>query len=693
LLAITIAIGGYSVRMTSVRIVSGVANQELERRSIDTIRTLAMDAVQQANAGHPGTAMALAPLAYVLYRETLRISPSNPGWPDRDRFVLSAGHACILQYASLHLTGYALPLEELKRFRQWQSLTPGHPEHFITPGVETTTGPLGQGFANGVGFGVAERFLGERYNRPHHQIVDHRVYAICSDGDLMEGVSSEAASIAGGLGLGKLVYFYDDNRITIDGTTALSFDSEDKGRRFEAYGWQVQHVADVNDLDALRGAIAAAQAETERPSLIIVRSHIAFPAPHAQDTAKAHGAPLGEEEVRETKEVLGWDPDEHFVVPDEVREHMNRIDEGIELEQEWNTRFERWATAFPALREDWVQVHTGKPRPGFADALPEFPAGEDVATRDAGKKVMQAVKSYLPTMIGGAADLVESTKTEFEGGGIFSPSYAGRNIAFGIREHGMGSIVNGIALHGGMVKPYGSTFLIFSDYMRPAVRLSALMHLPVVWAWTHDSVGLGEDGPTHQPVEHYAALRAIPNLWFVRPADANETAHAWKVALEREDGPVALSLTRQKVPTLDRAELGPASGLERGAYVLWDSGGEPDLILIATGSEVWLALEAARKISGENGTSVRVVSMPCWELFELQTPEYREEVFPSDVRARLAVEAGVALGWKQWVGDHGDSISLNRFGASAPGTTVLERLGYNLDNVVAKATALLERVT
>jgi transketolase len=340
-----------------------------------------------------------------------------------------------------------------------------------------------------------------------------------------------------------------------------------------------------------------------------------------------------------------------------------------------------------------VQVHTGKPRPGFADALPEFPAGEDVATRDAGKKVMQAVKSYLPTMIGGAADLVESTKTEFEGGGIFSPSYAGRNIAFGIREHGMGSIVNGIALHGGMVKPYGSTFLIFSDYMRPAVRLSALMHLPVVWAWTHDSVGLGEDGPTHQPVEHYAALRAIPNLWFVRPADANETAHAWKVALEREDGPVALSLTRQKVPTLDRAELGPASGLERGAYVLWDSGGEPDLILIATGSEVWLALEAARKISGENGTSVRVVSMPCWELFELQTPEYREEVLPSDVRARLAVEAGVALGWKQWVGDHGDSISLNRFGASAPGTTVLERLGYNLDNVVAKATALLERVT
>ena len=667
--------------------------QDVQRLSIDTIRTLAMDAVQQANAGHPGTAMALAPLAYLLYGETLRISPSNPTWPDRDRFVLSAGHACILQYAALHLAGYPLPLEELKRFRQWQSLTPGHPEHFITPGVETTTGPLGQGFANGVGMAIAERFLGERYNRPHHEVVDHRVYAICSDGDLMEGVSSEAASIAGGLGLGKLVYFYDDNRITIDGTTALGFDAEDKGKRFEAYGWHVQHVADVNDLDALRAAIAAAQAETERASLIVVRSHIAYPAPHAQDTAKAHGAPLGEDEVRATKEALGWDPDQHFVVPDEVREHMNRIDEGIELEQEWKARFERWSTAFPALREDWNQVHTGRPRAGYADVLPEFPAGEDMATRDAGKKVMQAFKSFVPTMIGGAADLVESTKTEFEGGGIFSATHAGRNIAFGIREHGMGSIVNGIALHGGMVKPYGSTFLIFSDYMRPAVRLSALMHLPVVWAWTHDSIGLGEDGPTHQPVEHYAALRAIPNLWFVRPADANETAYAWKVALEREDGPVALSLTRQKVPTLDRTELGAASGVERGAYVLWDSGGEPDLILIATGSEVWLSLEAARRIASENGTFVRVVSMPCWELFALQTPEYRDEVLPPDVRARLAVEAGVALGWKQWVGDHGDSVSLDRFGASAPGATVLERLGYNLDNVVAKATALLERVT
>jgi transketolase len=664
---------------------------ELQQVSIDTIRVLAMDAVQKANAGHPGTAMALAPLAYVLYTEALNHSPSNPAWPDRDRFVLSAGHACILQYASLHLTGYNLSLEELKRFRQWGSITPGHPEHFLTPGIETTTGPLGQGFANGVGFAVAERFLAQRYNRPHHEIVDHRVYAICSDGDLMEGVTAEAASLAGILGLGKLVYFYDDNRITIDGTTSLSFDGEDKGKRFEAYGWHVQHVADVNDLAALRAAIAAAQAETARPSLVIVRSHIAYPAPHAQDTAKAHGSPLGEDEVRATKERLGFDPDAHFAVPDGVYEHMSQVDRGIELERAWQSRFERWSTAFPGPRQDWDQVHSGKPRPGFADALPVFPTGEDVATRDASKQVMQAFKDFVPTMIGGAADLVESTKTEFEGGGVFSATHAGRNVAFGIREHGMGSIVNGLGVHGGIVKPYGSTFLVFSDYMRPAVRLSALSHLPVVWVWTHDSIGLGEDGPTHQPVEHYAALRAIPNLWFVRPADANETAYAWKIALEREDGPVALSLTRQKVPTLDRSELAPAAGLERGAYVLWESG-EPDLILIATGSEVALALDAGKRLAAENGTNVRVVSMPCWELFELQPPEYRDEVLPPEVRARLSVEAGVALGWRQWVGDRGDSVALARFGASAPGATVMAELGYNVDNVMAKAAALLERV-
>src|SRR5690349_11869973 len=529
-----------------------------------------MDAVQQANAGHPGTAMALAPLAYLLYTEVMNHNPANPHWVNRDRFVLSAGHACILQYSALHLAGYNLSIEELKRFRQWESLTPGHPEVHHTPGIEATTGPLGQGFANGVGFAFAERFLAELFNRPYDEIVDHRVYAICSDGDLMEGVSNEAASIAGTNGLGKLVYFYDDNHITIDGTTWISF-TEDRAKRFEAQGWHVQTVDDANDLGVLRETIANAQAETARPSLIIIRSHIAFGAPRAVDTAKSHGSPLGEDEVRATKEALGWDPDQHFHVPPEVYEHMNQVERGVAAEQEWRGRFERWSAKYPAMREDWDQAHTGKPKPGWVEALPEFKAGDDMATRDAGKKIMQAFKHYTPTMVGGAADLVESTKTEFEGGGLFARTHAGRNVAFGIREHAMGSIVNGLSLHGGIVKPYGSTFLIFSDYMRPAVRLSALGHLPVVWAWTHDSVGLGEDGPTHQPVEHCAALRSTPNLWFIRPADANETVHAWKVALEREGGPVALALTRQKVPTLDRSELGGAQGVERGAYVLWEA--------------------------------------------------------------------------------------------------------------------------
>ncbi|MBV8258393.1 MAG: transketolase [Actinobacteria bacterium] len=651
-----------------------------------------MDSVQQANAGHPGTAMALAPLAYLLYREVMRHSPANPHWPDRDRFILSAGHACILQYAALHISGYNLSLEELKRFRQWESLTPGHPEVNHTPGVEATTGPLGQGFANGVGFAMAERYLAERYNRPYDEIVDHRVYAICSDGDLMEGVSNEAASIAGQLGLGKLVYFYDDNHITIDGTTRLSFSAEDQGARLAAQGWHVQHVDDANSLDELRAAIANAQAEVERPSLIVVHSHIAFGAPRAVDTAKSHGAPLGEEEVRATKEALGWDPDAKFLVPDDVREHMNVTERGVGYEDEWQQRLAAWSAKYPGLREDWDQVQSGKPRPGWVEALPDFPKGEEMATRDAGGKTMEAFKRFTPTMIGGAADLVESTKTEFKGGGVFSAIHAGRNVAFGIREHAMGSIVNALALHGGIVKPYGSTFLIFSDYMRPAVRLSALSKIPVVWAWTHDSVGLGEDGPTHQPVEHYAALRAIPNFWFVRPADATETVGAWKVALEREDGPVGLALTRQKVPTLAESTV---EGVARGAYVLWESEGAnglPDLVFLATGSEVHIALEAARRVA-EQGTSARVVSMPCWELFEAQGKDYRDEVIPPDAKARLSVEAGVSLGWARWVGDEGDSISIEHFGASAPGTTVLEKFGYTVDAIVDKALALRTRVS
>ncbi|HEX5449926.1 MAG TPA: transketolase [Gaiellaceae bacterium] len=662
--------------------------KDIEQLSIDTIRTLSMDSVQQANAGHPGTAMALAPIAYLLYREVLRHNPANPHWPDRDRFVLSAGHACILQYSALHLAGYNLSLEELKRFRQWESATPGHPEFRHTDGIEVTTGPLGQGFGNAVGIGIAERFLAGKYNRPHHTVVDHRTYVICSDGDMMEGVSNEAASLAGQLALGKLLYFYDDNHISIDGSTSISFTGEDKGKRLEAQGWHVQHVADANDLDALRGAISAAHDVTDKPSMIIVRSHIGYPAPHATDTAKAHGNPLGEDEVRATKEVMGWNPDEHFVVPQEVAAHMNAVERGQQQEDEWRQTFGKWSQSFPDARESWDAAWEGRVAKWTP---PEFKAGDALATRKASRQVMQAFKDAVPTMIGGAADLVESTYTEFEGGGLFSPQWAGRNIAFGIREHAMGAIVNGIGVHGGCVKPYGSTFLMFSDYMRPSVRLSALMKLPVCWVWTHDSVGLGEDGPTHQPVEIYAALRAIPNLWFMRPGDANEVSYAWRVALERQDGPVAFSLSRQNVPTLDRSDLADASGVERGAYVLWDSADSPDLILIATGSELGLALEAARKMAAD-GTAVRVVSMPCWELFEQQPPGYRDEVLPPDVKARLSVEAGVALGWAKWVGDQGASISIEHFGASAPGPVVLDKFGFNVDNVVNHATALLARV-
>ncbi len=660
------------------------------RLTIDTIRTLAMDAVQKANAGHPGTAMALAPVAYTLYRDVMRHNPANPDWPGRDRFILSAGHACILQYAALHLAGYDLTIDDLKQFRQWESRTPGHPEHFMTPGVETTTGPLGQGFANGVGMAIAGRFLAERYNRPQHELLDQRIYAICSDGDLMEGVCQEAASIAGHLGLGALVYVYDDNHITIDGSTTLTFTTEDKGARFEAYGWHVQHVDDAEDVEAIATALQAGCEELERPSLIVLRSHIAYPAPHAQDTAKAHGSPLGEAEVRATKERLGWDPDLTFHVPDDVREHMAVVAErGVELERRWDERFEAWGTAFPRLREDWNADRRGQPRPGWLDALPWFEAGEEVATRDAGKQVLNAIRPYAPTMIGGAADLVESTKTDIEGGGVFSAGHAGRNVAFGIREHAMGSIVNGIALDPAMLKPFGSTFLIFSDYMRPAVRLSALMGLETLWVWSHDSVGLGEDGPTHQPVEHHMALRAIPNLWYARPADANETSVAWRIAMERKGGPVALALTRQKVPTLDRREVASVEGVMRGAYTLWQSGdGEPEVILLATGSEVHVALDAAKQLDA----NARVVSMPCWELFAGQTQEYRDEVLPPSVEARVSVEAGITFGWERWVGPRGTSVGVDRFGASAPYQRILEELGLTAEAVAAAAAGVLERV-
>jgi transketolase len=665
-------------------------SKNVQQLSIDTIRGLSMDAVQKANAGHPGTAMALAPLAYVIFKRFLRTNPRDPEWPDRDRFILSAGHACVLQYSLLHLTGYDLGIEDLEQFRQWGSRCPGHPERGHTSGVEVTTGPLGQGFANAVGMAMAERFLSDRFNRPGQEIVDHHVYAICSDGDMMEGISQEAASIAGNFGLGKLVICYDDNHITIDGSTSISFDGENHAERMAADGWHVQRVEDSEDTDALEGAIRAARDESERPSFIAVRSHIAFPAPNAVDTAKSHGSALGEEEVRATKVVMGFDPDRRFWVDDSVYEHMSLADSGAAAQRDWQLRQDAWREDFPEMAKDWDLALRGKMRDGWHNALPKFAVGEEVATRSAGQKVMAAFAEFGPTMIGGAADLVESTKTLYEGAGQFSRVHAGRNIPFGIREHAMGAIVNGAAAHGGIVKPYGSTFLIFSDYMRGAVRLSALMSLPVIWVWTHDSVAVGEDGPTHQPIEHYASLRAIPELWVIRPGDPNETVEAWRVALEREDGPVALLLSRQNVPVLDRSVLAPAEQLERGGYVLWDSGTEiPEIILIATGAEVPSTFAAGQALA-ERGTHVRVVSMPCVELFEAQAQDYRDEVLPRAVRTRLAVEPGATISWWKWVGSDGDVLGLDRFGASAPGATVLKELGFSIEGITARAQALLD---
>jgi len=667
--------------------------REIPELSIDTIRGLAMDSVQQANSGHPGTAMALAPLAYTIFKRFLHVNPRGTDWPDRDRFVLSSGHACVLQYSMLHLCGYDLELDDLKQFRQWGSRTPGHPERGHTPGIEVTTGPLGQGVGNAVGMALAERFLAERFNRPGRELVDHRTYAICSDGDLMEGISQEAASIAGHFGLGKLTLCYDDNHITIDGTTAISFDSESHMARFAAEGWHVLRVEDSEDVDALAQAIQTARENEQQPSFISIRSHIAFPAPHAVDTAKSHGAALGEDEVRATKQVMGFDPDKRFWVDERVYEHMSLRDSGAAAQSEWEQKLlGPWREAFPEMAADWDLAWRGKLREGWREALPTFAAGEQIASRSAGQKTMAAFAEFAPTMIGGAADLVESTKTVFDGAGEFSKVHAGRNVPFGIREHGMGAIVNGACAHGGIVKPYGSTFLMFSDYMRGSVRLSALMGLPVVWVWTHDSVALGEDGPTHQPIEHYASLRAIPGLWVIRPGDANETAAAWQVALEREDGPVALLLSRQNIPTLDRDELAGAELLARGGYVLWDSaaGQAPELILISTGAELPTTLHAAQALA-EDGAKVRVVSMPCMELFEAQSPGYRDEVLPRAVTARLAVEPGATMSWWKWVGLDGDVLGLDRFGASAPGSTVLEKLGFTSENIATRARALLER--
>ncbi len=661
---------------------------DLDQLCINTLRTLAMDMVQRANSGHPGMPMGAADMAYVLWTRFLRHNPANPNWPDRDRFVLSAGHGSTLLYSLLHLTGYDLPLEELMSFRQWGSCTPGHPEYGCAPGVETTTGPLGQGFANGVGMAIAEAYLAARFNRPGHKIVDHYVYAIVSDGDLMEGIASEAASLAGHLRLGKLIYLYDDNRVTIEGSTDLAF-TEDRGKRFEAYGWHVQRV-DGYDLEAIADAIRAAQRDP-RPSLIMARTHLAYGSPHKQNDAKAHGAPLGEEEVRLTKKRLGWPTEQPFLIPEEALAHFRQaLERGRAWEAEWRARFEAYAAEYPDLAEEWRTAMAGELPPDWDASLPVFkPEDGPMSTRVASGKALNSIAPRLPTLIGGSADLAPSTKTYLEGLGDFgAEDRLGRNLHFGVREHAMGGILNGMALHGGVI-PFGGTFLVFSDYMRPSIRLAAMMGLHVIYVFSHDSLWIGEDGPTHQPVEQLASLRAIPNLTVIRPADANETVVAWRVALEQRSGPVALILSRQSLPILDRSSLAPAEELVRGAYVLAEAeGGQPDLILIATGSEVHLAL-AARERLAERGVRARVVNMPSWELFDRQPESYRQAVLPPHVTARLAIEAGVSQGWHRYVGPAGDVMSIERFGASAPYKVLQEKFGFTAENVAKQALALL----
>ena len=670
-----------------------IATDTLDKLAIDTIRTLSMDAVQKANSGHPGAPMGAAPMAYTLWTRFLRHAPTRPDWPNRDRFVLSAGHASMLLYSLLHLTGYDLSLDDLKQFRQWGSRTPGHPEYGLTPGVEATTGPLGQGFANAVGMAIAERRLAAEFNRDGHAIVDHWTYTLCSDGDLQEGIASEASSLAGHLRLGKLVALYDDNHVQLDGPTAMAW-SEDVLGRFEAYGWQTQRVEDGNDLEAIAHAIEEARAD-ERPSLIAVRTHIGFGSPNRQDTQKAHGQPLGPDEVRLTKEAYGWDPDAQFLVPDEARDLFRRaIPAGNDLVEAWERAFDAFATDHPDVASAFRRrVIDGSMPEGWDSGLPAYEDGVEVATRNASQDVIQALAKPLPRLFGGAADLSESNLTDVKGEGAFEAGDPGRNIRFGVREHAMGGIANGIAYHGGFI-PYVGTFLTFSDYMRGSVRLAALSGLHVIYVWTHDSVGLGEDGPTHQPVEHYAALRAIPNLWFVRPGDANEAVAAWALALERgaanPSGPVALSLTRQKLPTLAGTAAKARDGLRRGGYVIREaSGGQPQIILIGTGSELQLAFGAAEALE-KDGVPARVVSLPCWELFEAQDADYRESVLPAAVRARVGVEAGVSLGWERWVGDEGAMVGLDHFGASAPAGTIFEKFGFSIDRVAAVARGVLD---
>ncbi len=660
----------------------------LDELCINTIRMLSADGVEKAKSGHPGMPMGAAAMAYVLWARFLKHNPADPKWPDRDRFVLSAGHGSMLLYSLLHLTGYDLSLEELKNFRQWGSRTPGQPEFSHTPGVETTTGPLGQGFGNGVGLAIAERFLGAHFNRPGHEIVNHYTYAIVSDGDLMEGISHEAASLAAHLGLGKLICLYDDNHISIEGSTDLAF-TEDRAARFETYGWHVQRLEDGNDIGAIEKMIREAQKEELRPSLIAVRTHIGYGSPKKQDSAAAHGEPLGPEEIRRTKKNLGWPLEPQFHIPDEA---LNRFREALETGKqrhgEWRNRFEAYEKAYPELAKEWNQwLSTELPQAWDKD-LRDFPADQKgMASRVASGKVLNAIAPNLPNLIGGSADLAPSNKTVINDEDFFQKgSHQGRNFHFGVREHAMGAILSGIALHGGLI-PYGGTFLIFSDYMRPAIRLASMMRLKVIYIFTHDSIGLGEDGPTHQPVEQLAALRAIPNLTVIRPCDANETTEAWRVALSSSQGPFALVLTRQNVSTLDREQFASALGLRRGAYVIKDAPHErPDLILMASGSEVGVVIEAAKRLE-DRDKAVRVVSVPSWELFEAQSQEYRNEVLPPEIKARVAIEAGVTQGWHRYVGDGGRVLGIGRFGASAPYQTLFEKFELTPEKVVAAALA------
>ncbi len=668
-----------------------MTSSNLIQRAINTLRFLSADMVQQANSGHPGLPMGAAAMAYTLWTRHLRHNPLNPSWPNRDRFILSGGHGSALLYSLLHLTGYDLSLEELKQFRQWGSRTPGHPEVGLTPGVETTTGPLGQGFANGVGMAIAEAHLAAEFNRAGHDIVDHFVYAIVTDGDLMEGVSSEAASLAGHLQLGKLIYLYDNNHISIDGSTDLAF-TEDRLKRFEAYGWHVKVVDDGNDIEAIDAAIQIAKSDP-RPSLISCRTIIGFGAPHKQGTAGVHGEPLGDAELQAAKEALGWLVEPRFHIPEDVREHFRiAIDEGRKTEDGWRSRFEQFRIAFPGLASDFERRMACKLPEGWSDGLPSFPVDpKGLATRAASGKVLNALAGKLPELLGGSADLAPSNKTWLDNLPAFDKDTPeGRNFHFGVREHGMGAILNGMALHGGLI-PYGATFLVFSDYMRGSIRVAALSHIPVIYVFTHDSIGVGEDGPTHQPVEHFAALRAIPGLTVIRPCDANETVQAWKVAIERRDGPTALILSRQNLPTLDRSIYESAEELSKGAYVLADIGnGIPELILMASGSEVSLVVEAGLRMAAE-GVSLRIVSFPSWELFASQPQDFRQSVLSPAIPRRLAVEAGISQGWERWVGDEGAVISIERFGASGKANVLFEKFGFTVEKVIEKAYDLLRK--